>query len=98
MRKSQTDESCGLRQIAVSWALCIMYTRESSWNSYFKTMEPDRPQHDRSAASVTAQQYSSATFVSWHFQYCKKKKLSVRSKNDVISIYILYKFRKTENA
>jgi hypothetical protein len=28
------------------------------------TLEPDRPQHDRPAASVIAQQYSSATFVS----------------------------------
>ena len=85
MRKSQTDESRGSRQIAVSWALCIMYTRESSWNSDFNTMESDRPQNDRSAASVIAQQYSSATFVSWHFHHCKEK-LSVRSKNDIIPI------------
>jgi hypothetical protein len=48
-------------------------------------MESDRPQHDSSAASVIAQQYSSAIFVSWHFHYCKEKR-SVRSKNDIISV------------
>jgi hypothetical protein len=28
-------------------------------------MEPDRPRHDNPAACVTAQEYSSATFVSF---------------------------------
>jgi len=36
-------------------------------------MEPDRPQHDRFAACVIAQQYSSSTFVSLCFNSRKKK-------------------------
>jgi hypothetical protein len=36
-------------------------------HSYFNTVESKRPQHHRSAASVIAQQYSSATFVTLHF-------------------------------
>jgi hypothetical protein len=36
-------------------------------------MEPDRPQYNRHAACVIAQQYSSATFLSLHFHYRKKK-------------------------
>jgi hypothetical protein len=36
-------------------------------------MEPDRPQHDRSAACVIAQQYSSSTFVSLCFHSRKEK-------------------------
>ena len=44
-----------------------LYTRESRWNSLYNTINPDRPQHDRPAPCAIAQQYSSATFVSWPF-------------------------------
>jgi hypothetical protein len=37
------------------------------------TPEADRPQHDRPAACVIAQQYSSATFVSLRFISRKEK-------------------------
>ena len=43
------------------------YTRESSWNPNSSIIEPDRPQHERPAAPVVAQQYSSATFISQRF-------------------------------
>ena len=69
--------------------LCIMYTRESSWNSDFNTVETDRPQHDRSAVSVIAQQYSSATFVSWHLHYSKEKNRCALQKKKV-TILILF--------
>jgi hypothetical protein len=36
-------------------------------------LEPDRPQHDRLAASVIDQQYSSTTFISLRFHYRKEK-------------------------
>jgi hypothetical protein len=36
-------------------------------------MEPDRPQHDRPAACVIAQQYSSATFVTLRFSSPQRK-------------------------
>ena len=39
------------------------HTRQSSLNPKSKTLEPDRPQHDRPAACVIAQQYSSVTLV-----------------------------------
>jgi len=72
-----------------------MYTRESSWNSDFHTVETDRPQHDRYAVRVIAQQYSSAIFVSWHFHY-RKEKLGVRSKKSYYFNTILYTFRTSE--
>jgi hypothetical protein len=37
------------------------------------TPERDRPQHDRPKACVTAQQYSSAIFISLRFPLQKKK-------------------------
>jgi hypothetical protein len=43
-------------------------------------MEPDRPQHDRSAARVIAQQYSSSTFVSLCF-HSRKEKQGARFRN-----------------
>jgi hypothetical protein len=35
-------------------------------------VKPDRLQHDRHAAYVISQQYSSATFISLRFHYRKK--------------------------
>jgi hypothetical protein len=39
-------------------------TRKSIWNLNSKTLNLDRPQHDRPAACVIAQQYSPAALVS----------------------------------
>ena len=50
-----------------------LYTKQSSWNPNPNTLEPNRPRHDRTAACVIAQQYSSATSVSLRFHYRKKK-------------------------
>jgi len=51
-------------------------TRGSSWNSASSTLEPARPQYNRSATCVIAEQYSSATFVSSRF-HSRKKKFSI---------------------
>jgi hypothetical protein len=40
-------------------------------------MERDRPQYDRTAAYVIAQQYSSAIFVSLRFHSRKRKKARI---------------------
>jgi len=48
-------------------------------NPHCNTLEPDRPQHDRPAACVIAQQHSSATFVSLSIHPAKK--------NSVFQIY-----------
>jgi len=42
-------------------------TRQSSLNPNPSTLEPDRPQLDRPAACVIAQQYSSTAFFSLRF-------------------------------
>jgi hypothetical protein len=45
--------------------------RESSCNPENNTLEPDRLQHDNTAARAIAQQYSSANFISLReFQKC----------------------------
>jgi len=44
-------------------AVNYVYARESSWNPISKTMEPDRPQYNRPATVVIAQQYSIASIV-----------------------------------
>jgi hypothetical protein len=48
-------------------------------------MESDRPQHDRPSACVTAQQHSSATFVSLRFP-SRKEKFGVNLKKVIILI------------
>jgi hypothetical protein len=67
--------------------LCMydVYTREWSWNANSNTPEPDRPQHDRPATCVIAQQYSSTTFVSLRF-YSRKKKIRPRFQKCFIPI------------
>ena len=52
-----------LAQVATDYRYA-KYTRQLSWNTNSKTVEPDRSQRDRPAACVIAQQYSSAKFVS----------------------------------
>ena len=54
-------------------------------------MELDRPQHDRPAACVIAQQYSSATFYSLRF-HSHKENFGIRCKNVINSIYLLIFF------
>jgi hypothetical protein len=46
-------------------------------------MEPDRPQYERPAACVIAQQYSSANLVSMHFN-SPTEKLGARLKKKVV--------------
>ena len=41
---------------------------ESDWNPNCNILETDRPQHDRPATCVIAQQYSSAAVIPLHFQ------------------------------
>ena len=52
-----------ISKLSTSMAEHILHvnTRKSGWNPNSNTMEPDRPQHDRPAACVIAQQYSSAS-------------------------------------
>jgi hypothetical protein len=45
------------------WSTVYVYTRVSCWNPNSNTLAPDRQHHDRPAACVIAQQYSSPTFV-----------------------------------
>jgi hypothetical protein len=47
-----------------SWPRMYVVRRETSRNTKSNTMEPDRPLHDRPAASFIAQQYSSFSFFS----------------------------------
>jgi hypothetical protein len=58
--------------------MCI--SRKSNWRQTSNTLKPDRPQHDRSAACVIAQQYSTVTFASLHF-HSHKEKFDARLKN-----------------
>jgi hypothetical protein len=50
-----------------------MYMGVQLKSRLYNTLEPDRPQHDRRAACVIAQQYSSPIFVSLRFHSRKKK-------------------------
>ena len=51
---------------------CV-YRQRYSWNPNSNTLEPDRPQPDRPAACVIAQQYSYASLVSLRFHAGKEK-------------------------
>ena len=53
------------------------------------TTEPDRSLHDRPAAYVIAQQYSSATFVSQRF-HSRNGKSGEHLKNVMISVFFFY--------
>jgi len=48
-------------------------TVESSWKPNSDALESDRPYHARTAADVIAQQYSSATLVSFRSHSRKKE-------------------------
>ena len=43
------------------WNFEYVWSRNSLWNPNCGTLEPDRPQHNRPASRVIAQQYSSDT-------------------------------------
>jgi hypothetical protein len=49
-----------------------VYTREISLNTDSSTLVPDRPQRERLAVYLVAQQYSSATFLSFSFHSLKE--------------------------
>jgi len=59
--------------------------RQSSWRPNPLTLELYRPQNDRPAAYVIAQQYSSATLVSLLFQ-SRKEKFNARLKKNINSL------------
>jgi len=88
----------GYDKLLFKLALCIMYTRESSWNSDFNTVEYDRPQHDRSAVWVIAPNgilplpSSLGTFIT------ARKNSGCAPKTIIFQFYILYKFRYSESA
>jgi hypothetical protein len=44
-----------------------IHKKQSSWNPYSNTLEPDRSQHKRTSVCVIAQQYSSAIIASLQF-------------------------------
>jgi hypothetical protein len=52
-------------------------------------LEPDRPQHDRSAASVIAQQYSCATFASLRSR-SRKEKFGRRLKKVLFKSFVTF--------
>ena len=56
----------------VNYVICIVCTRQSSWNANSHTLETDRPQRDLPVACVIAQHYSSTTVVSLHFHTRKE--------------------------
>jgi hypothetical protein len=65
-----------------------IYTKQSSWNSNFSTLEPDGQQHDRPALFAIAQQHSPATFFSLPF-HSRKEKLGA-FKKCYFSIFCLF--------
>jgi hypothetical protein len=68
-------EFCASRYRIYQWSTVYVYlcTRQSSRNPNYSTPETDRPQYNRPATCVIAQQYSCATFISLHFHYRKEK-------------------------
>ena len=50
-----------------------VHSLQFSWNPNYRTLDPDRPQHDRPATCAMAQQYSSATLVSLRSQHRREK-------------------------
>ena len=62
-----TVTRCTSRNSVRIWSNTYLQTTGSTWDPNPNTMEPDRPQYDRPAACVIAQQHSPANFVSKHF-------------------------------
>ena len=62
---SGSSRFCAGRNWVHTWSPVYEYIRESSWSPSSSTLEPDRPQHDRLATCVIAQQYS---FIAPSFQ------------------------------
>jgi hypothetical protein len=78
-------ETCGSRNWLQTWSTIYAYTRVSSWNPNSSTLEPDRPQHVRSASCVIAQQYSSPPFSNCAF-------IPTRKNSARVSVRLLFKF------
>jgi hypothetical protein len=64
----------------------IFKKTQSSWNPSPNILEPDRAQHDCSAVCVIAQQYSSTTLISLHFN-SHKEKFSARFKIFLFNLF-----------
>jgi hypothetical protein len=81
---------CASRNWVYAWSNVYVYKMQSSWNPNFNTLKPDRPQHALPAACVIAQQYSSATHISFCFHY-RNQQFGRRFKNVIASIFYLLK-------
>ena len=82
----------GPAQVAIcTYGQLHVYTREFSWHRSYNILEPDRPQHDRPATSVIAQQYCSTTIVSLHFN-SRNEKFGARLKNVIRSCLLFRNF------
>jgi hypothetical protein len=68
------------------WRVCIRGSQVEAQSP--STQEPDQLQHDRFAACVIAQQYSSTIFISFCF-HSHKKKIVAPFKNAVISVLFI---------
>jgi len=82
-------EFCPSRNWVHMQSNMYIHKRKSSRNPNSKTADPDRPKHDRLAACVNAQQYSSTTFVLYRL-YSRKEKFGIFKKNVTISVSLLF--------
>ena len=86
-----TEGSAASRNSAQKSWIVYVYTKESSWNRDSDILEPDRPQFDKPAGCVVAQQYSSATFViSRCYSPGGGKKLGTVFKKKMLSFQFLH--------
>ena len=72
---------------ASTWPRMCVVIREASRNVNSNTMEPDRPPHDRPAASFIAQQYSSLSFISSR-SHCWKEKFGAIKRSYYINYFL----------
>jgi hypothetical protein len=72
-----------------TWQNTYLHENEFIRNPNSDTLDLDTPQHDRRAASVSAQQCSSFTFVSLCFHF-RKELFKARFENVVISILVVF--------
>jgi hypothetical protein len=79
-------------------AKCTHIFKGDQLKSKLSTPQPDRLQHDRPAACVIAQQYSSAIFVSLRF-HSRNEKIRYAFRNYYyFNFSLILKLRKSENA
>ena len=78
-------------KLSISMAKNVCTHKEVTWNPNSSvTLASHRPQHDRPAACVIAQQYPSANCTSLYFHY-RQEKLGACFKNVIISVFELSK-------